>query len=382
MIQEMNLWLIGGGVGIGLVFGAIVQRSRFCVLAAVSNWVLMRDLRQAYGYLMAVGIAIAGTAMLELNGLVSIAETGFRGGRIDWLGTLAGGTLFGVGTVFAGGCAGRLLVRGAEGSAGAWVALIAAGVSAAACAYGVLEPLRTALAAVTAIEPASGNTSLAGLLGLPPVWVVASVVGLLGLMIFIGSRRHETSFALLLAGAVVGALVVAGWWVSGSLAYDAFESSARPVSLTFVGPLAQTTQLVASGEQRGSEFHLALLVGTLVGAVVSALVSRQFRWTGLRAGEFGRAIFGGSLVGAGAVLAGGCNIGQGLTGMSTLSVSAVLAVAGIATGMRLGLAWLSRLDSTEAVHGSRLAAAWKSVRTLLAHTGQVSVPTKVAGCCN
>lgn len=70
---DLNLWLIGGGLGSGLLFGAIVQRSRFCTLAAVSNWVLMRDLRQVHGYLAAVAIAVAGTAVLEFTGLVPVA---------------------------------------------------------------------------------------------------------------------------------------------------------------------------------------------------------------------------------------------------------------------------------------------------------------------
>ncbi|MEK7759331.1 MAG: YeeE/YedE thiosulfate transporter family protein, partial [Pseudomonadota bacterium] len=112
MTQELNLWLIGGGLGFGVLFGIIVQRSRFCVLAAVSNWVLMRDLRQVHGYLAAVAVAVAGTAVLELTGVVPVAESIYRSARVDWQGALAGGAMFGFGVVLAGGCVGRLLVRG------------------------------------------------------------------------------------------------------------------------------------------------------------------------------------------------------------------------------------------------------------------------------
>ena len=153
--------------------------------------------------------------------------------------------------------------------------------------------------------------------------------------------------------------------------------------MTFVGPMAQATQLIATGEQRGNGFHLALLVGVLGGSVVSALVRRQFRWVGIRAGELARAVVGGGLVGIGAVFAGGCNIGQGLTGMSTLSISALLAVIGIGTGMRIGLVWLMRIESAQSIPSSRLTKATHQVRRLFARTS-ASFPksTKVVGCCN
>lgn len=382
MVQELNLWLIGGGLVIGLLFGAVAQRSRFCVLAAVSNWVLMRDLRQAHAYLAAVAVAVVGTATLELTGLVPIAETGFRSGRIDWFGALAGGTLFGFGAVLAGGCAGRLLVRSAEGSLGAVVALVAAGIGGAACAYGVLEPVRVQLHNVFAVGPASGDASIATFLGLSHGWA-AALFATACVLAIIATVRRGASVGLLLAGVVVGALVVGGWWISGSLAQDPFEGTVRPVSMTFVGPLAQTTQLVTTGEQRGSGFHLALILGVLGGAVVSALVRRQFRWVGIRPGELVRAVVGGGFVGVGAVFAGGCNIGQGLTGMSTLSISALLAVIGIGTGMRIGLVWLMRAESTQSTLGSRLTKFVQQLRRPFSGTS-ASLPesTKVVGCCN
>jgi uncharacterized membrane protein YedE/YeeE len=382
MIQELNLWLIGGGLVVGLLFGAVAQRSRFCVLAAVSNWVLMRDLRQAHAYLAAVAIAVAGTATLELTGLVPIAETGFRSGRIDWFGTLAGGTLFGFGAVLAGGCAGRLLVRSAEGSLGAVVALVAAGIGGAACAYGVLEPVRVQLHNALSFGPASGDASIATFLGLSHGWVAVLFATACALAI-IATFRRGASIGLLLAGVLVGALVVGGWWVSGSLAQDPFEGTVRPVSMAFVGPVAETTQLIVTGEQRGSGFHLALIVGVLGGAVASALVRRQFRWAGMRPGELMRAVIGGGFIGVGAVFAGGCNIGQGLTGMSTLSMSALLAVMGIVSGMRLGLAWLMRTESAQQVPRSRLADMYQKLRNHFAPGPRsLSDPTKVAGCCN
>lgn len=48
------------------------------------------------------------------------------------------------------------------------------------------------------------------------------------------------------------------------------------------------------------------------------------------------------MMGFGAIFAGGCNIGQGLSGVSTLSVTSLLAAASIFFRAALGVNWPSR----------------------------------------
>ena len=83
MDDILNGWLIGGGFVVGLVFGAIAQRQRFCMVAAVANLVMMRDWRQAHAFLAAFAVAIAGTQGLEASGLVPVAESAYRVARVD-----------------------------------------------------------------------------------------------------------------------------------------------------------------------------------------------------------------------------------------------------------------------------------------------------------
>lgn len=381
MAQEMNFWLIGGGLMLGMLFGAIVQRSRFCVLAAVSNWVLMRDLRQAHGYLAAVAVGVVGTTALDMTAMVPVGESIYRGARLDWLGTLGGGAAFGVGVALAGGCAGRLLVRAAEGGCGALIALVAVGASAAFCAYGAMVPLRTGLAEATAIPLASGDVSVTTLLGLP-FWIAPAVVaGGAILAIATGMRRHASG-GMVLAGAVIGALVIGGWCVTGYLARDEFEMAVhRPASLAFAGPLAQAMRYIATGETTGNGFPLALMGGALAGAVLSAALRGNFRWTLPAVAELPRVVLGGGLMGIGAVFAGGCNIGQGLSGVSTLSVTSLLAVTGMAFGMRLGLGWLMRAEHAKG-DGARCITRWlNAIRARFAAAPKVSAPRADASCC-
>ena len=347
MLQELSLWLIGGGLGLGLLFGITVQRSRFCTLAAVSNWVLMRDLRQVHGYLAAVVVAVVGTALLEFTELVPVAASTYRDARVDWLGALAGGTVFGIGMALAGGCAGRLLVRGAEGSGGALLALGVAAVGAATSIYGVLEPLRFALVEATAVTLASGDSSLTALFELP-VWVVPAVMVTGCALAIVPALRRNESSGLIIAGAVIGVLVVSGWFLTGYLAQDAFDMTPlRPMSLSFSTPLAQMMRSVEYGQVVGTGFGLALITGVFGGAFASAAMSGTLRWTLPAGRDVVRIALGGGLMGIGAVFAGGCNIGQGLSGLSTCSIFALLAIVGTVLGLRLGLVWLMHVDAIQ-----------------------------------
>jgi len=347
-MQETNLWMIGSGLVIGILFGILVQRSRMCTLAAVSNWVLMRDLRQIHGYLAALAVAVFGVAILNATGLVQISTSIYLSGHLNWFGAMAGGVVFGIGTVIAGGCAGRLLVRSAEGSGSALVAIGAVAIGSSACAYGVIAPLRTTLSEQTAMALSSSNGSLMTVLGLPH-WLIPFAVVLACLLYVLPAMRRNESTGMVMAGAGVGGLVVAGWFATGYLARDEFAAVVhRPTSMTFAGPLGRCFEYFQSGNFPGNDFYYMLVIGVLGGAFVSALAKGNFRWSMPSGQEMLRVSTGGLLMGIGAVFAGGCNIGQGLTGMSTLSVSSLLAFAGILGGMRLGLAWLMREENDEA----------------------------------
>jgi uncharacterized protein len=340
MEDAAHLWLMTGGLALGLAYGALVQRTRFCMMAAVSNLMLMRDYRHVHAYLAAAAVAVMGTQWLESAGWVAVAESGYRGGRIDWVGALLGGTVFGFGTTLAGGCAGRTAVSASEGNLGGLLALLAFALSATITQFGVLEPLRARLAEVTAVQIPAGDASLAVVLGLPPQ-SLAAAVGLACLAVILVTGRALRSGALLGAGASIGALVVAGWWITGHPAEGDF-ACVRPGSLTFSGPLARATLYLATASSSGADFDVALIAGVMAGAFGSAVVTRTFHWVPPEATRAGRYLLGGTLMGIGAIFAGGCNIGQGLTGLSTLSLKSFLALAAIVAGMVLGVAWLQR----------------------------------------
>ncbi len=330
--------VIAGGLALGVAFGAISQRSRFCLIAAVSNYALIRDSRQLQAWIAAFAVALIAAQALEGAGLVVLAESGYRRGGLDWLGALAGGLIFGIGGALAGGCAGRTVVNAAAGGVGAMLALMAFAACAWATQFGFLEPLRVRLALATSVQV--GDLSAAALLGVPALGV-AIALGLTAVGAIFVLRLHGSMAAV---GVAVGALVAAGWWLTGIAAEESF-GELHPESLTYSGPLARAVALIMGQRLSAAAFGIALLVGTLLGAFGAAALSGDLRWTLPAKGRCRYYVVGGALMGVGATLAGGCNVGIGLTGSSTLSVNAWLATVSIVLGIRLGLALLERAEA-------------------------------------
>lgn len=331
------------GAVLGLLAGALLQRTHYCFMGAVSDWALFGGLRRLRAWMLAAGLGVLGTHALFLFTGLPREDVPHLSGPVFWLGPVAGGLVFGFGMVLAGGCPSRDLVRAASGSARALLAVLLVAVSAGATMAGVLAPLYGWLRAVGTL-PTEVPASLPDLLaaaGLPQAGVVVPLVAggalVAAALADPALRRPGPELA---AGLGLGLLVVAGYAVTGLLLYDPFEP--RPVvSLAYVGPSARTLWWLAV-EGGLPSFGAALVLGTLAGAFLSARARGELRFEGFadRADALRHAT-GGILMGLGGTLAMGCTVGQGLSGLSTLSLASLLAVAAIVAGARLALAWLA-----------------------------------------
>ena len=97
--------------------------------------------------------------------------------------------------------------------------------------------------------------------------------------------------------------------------------------------------MLASGLR--PDFPVGAVLGVVAGAFLATKTAREFRWEAPDdAREMRRHLLGAFLMGFGGIAALGCTIGQGLTGISTLSIGSLLAIASILVGARLGLYWL------------------------------------------
>ena len=89
------------------------------------------------------------------------------------------------------------------------------------------------------------------------------------------------------------------------------------------------------------DYGVGLMVGVFLGAAVAAWRADAMRWEACDdARELGRHLAGAFLMGTGGVFALGCTIGQGVSAVSALALSAPLAMISIVVGARIGLSFL------------------------------------------
>jgi hypothetical protein len=112
-------------------------------------------------------------------------------------------------------------------------------------------------------------------------------------------------------------------------------------SFTFVGPIGDSLMYLMAFTGASINFGIASVGGVVAGACLMALATNSFRIEAFTdANDLLRHIGGGALMGIGGVLALGCTIGQGITGLSTLAAGSVLAFLSILAGAFAGFKYL------------------------------------------
>ena len=355
-IKTLTTQVLWAAFTVSVLFGAIAQRTHFCTMGAVSDVVNMGDWTRMRTWGMAVGVAMIGFYLLAVAGLIDPAKTLYASGRLIWLSAVVGGLLFGFGMVLASGCGSKTLIRIGGGNLKAVVVFVVMGVAAFATLKGITAVLRVATVDRVAVE-FSGNAALpnwlGNLMGMGSVsagLILALALGL-ALIVWALLGRDFVRFDNLLAGFGLGALIAAMWWISGHLGYvvehpetlqEAFlaTNSGRAEALSFVSPVAYTVDwfMFFSDKSKVLTIGIVSVFGVIAGSAIYALATRSFRWEGFRdAEDTANHLVGAVLMGVGGVAAMGCTVGQGLSGLSTLSATSFIAVAAIVAGAVLAL---------------------------------------------
>lgn len=330
------------GFGTGLLFGAVGQRSRFCLLRGVRGWLLESDGRKLRSFALAVATAVITTQALVGTGLVSLGGALYLQTNLPWLLMLGGGWLFGYGMVLANGCGARSLVLLGGGNLRALVVLLCLGITAFMTLSGVLAPLRLSLSewhqALLPVLPVRSLDMLFTDISPTLSRSLATALVSVPLLVFALRDRHfRQTPGDWGAGLFIGGLVTAGWATTGYLGADDFEPVPL-VSLTFVAPIGDSIQYLMLSTGMAADFGIVSITGVVVGACLSSILSGQFQWQGFSSHRHMlRSLAGGACMGIGGALALGCSIGQGITGLSTLALASFPAIAGILAGIVSGL---------------------------------------------
>jgi uncharacterized protein len=345
--------------GIAVVMGAVANKTNFCTMGAVSDWVNMGDTGRMRAWVFAIAIAMGGVLVLESTGIARLGTATFppyRSEGFAWIRYVVGGLLFGVGMTLASGCGNKSLVRAGAGNLKSVVVLVITAIAAYLMLWTPLFEVAffpwinatTVSLAKHGIPSQKLTDVVAGIAGREAsatLDLIAGAVIVAALLAFVfRSKDFRSSFDNLLGGLVIGSAVVAGWYITGGPMGAAWKewaemasdvpSRVQTQSFTFISPMGDTVRFLMNPTQIVQiNFGVVALAGVIVGSFLYAVFTRRFRIEWFRdAHDFSSHAVGGVLMGVGGVLSMGCTVGQGITGVSTLALGSIITFFCIVTG--------------------------------------------------
>lgn len=359
-LSTLHLAVVGGGFALAFLYGIVAQSSNFCTMGAVADVVNFGDWTRARLTLLATAVAIFGTAALTFVAGLNPEKSIYASNKLLWLSHILGGLLFGFGMTIASGCGSKTLLRLGGGNLKALVTLLVMAIASYMTLRGIFAIFRVHVLEKVSFELPTAQLvpSLLGTSG-AAAFAVAAVIAAALVAFTLLNREFRRNVRLLVAGLVLGLIIAAGWWLTGVVGFlaehpETLESayiatnSGRPESFSFVAPAAYLLELLFFWSDKSTvmTFGIATVLGMICGSAAYAVATRSFRWEGFANTEdLANHLVGGLLMGFGGVVALGCTIGQGASGLSVLSLGALLTVVSIVIGSRLALRYqMWRID--------------------------------------
>ncbi|MCK5394517.1 MAG: YeeE/YedE family protein [Gammaproteobacteria bacterium] len=361
---------------ISVVLGAVVNKTNFCTMGAVSDMVNMGDYGRFRAWLLAIATATIGVSILEYMELVNTTDAfpPYRANQLIYIENIIGGILFGIGMTFASGCGNKTLIRIGGGNIKSILVFIIIAIIAyymtapfpnsdktlySVLFYDWVNPLAISLdsnqdlgAIINEFNASDNTSSLRLIIGL-------SVAA--GMLFYIfKAAEFRSSKDNILGGLVIGLVILTAWYTSSNINviaddtnyslsgyYEEWDMLAesdegKPAtgrtlssqSFTFINPIGQTFGYIKDKfDPALLTFGLISVFGVILGSFLWSLIGRSFRieWF-VDFKDFLNHFVGAILMGFGGVLALGCTIGQGITGMSTLALGSIITFVAIIFG--------------------------------------------------
>ena len=312
---------VAGALAVGMAFGYGSQRGAFCMSSGLRG-VLEGEWTKVKALGLAIAIQLVLLPVVFAAGLARPAELPLKA-----VAAVVGGVLFGASMRWAGGCAAGVWYKLGAGDVGSLLAVLGMALGALAADAGPLHAVRTwlqeAVPAVSWSPPAAAS-------------VAAGLLVLAGLFRLADGRAGAWSWRK--TGLWLGVVAAIAWPVSASAGRD-FGLAVVPGS---------TGLLSALSGQAFPAWDVLLVLGVLAGG---GLAARQKGPIALRAPSSTALLkrFAGGLgLGIGASVAGGCTVGQGLTGLALLAPSSFVVMGAIFVGSTGAALVARRLDAASA----------------------------------
>lgn len=373
--SEALTFFLWGAFITAVILGAVVNKTNFCTMGAVSDMVNMQDYSRFRAWLLAIAVATLGVTLFEYLAIMDLSSTfpPYRASQFILGENIIGGILFGIGMTLASGCGNKTLIRIGGGNLKSIVVFAIIAV----ISYYMLSPLPGSDQTLFSlffydwIRPLSINLEtqqdIGAMIAGDDVTLARLISGLLisiALFAFIfKSADFRSNKDNILAGIVIGAVILGGWYLSSNVVIDneeefdevytlsgyykswdmiAEDDEGKPAlgrtlssqSYTFINPIGQTYGYIkGSFDSALLTFGLLSVFGVILGSFIWSLISRSFRieWFNDKK-DFATHMVGAVLMGFGGVLALGCTIGQGITGVSTLALGSIITLVAIIFG--------------------------------------------------
>lgn len=354
-------WVVAAGLVIGLSAGFIMHRGDFCLAAAFRDIFLFRN---SFMLRMVLLLVVASALFIEFaRGLGLLAFHPFPFLGAPSLSNVAGGALFGLGMVLAGGCVVGTLYRMGAGSLAGFAAF--GGLLAGSALYAAIHPRWVSFSGAATFF--RGRITVPQFLEVDAAAVVLPAAIAAGLVLMKWRREGKLgrsagpsgsispwAAAVLLAVVGVLAYVASGMPVGVTTSYAKIAAYAD--SALFGGSLSETAYFrtsplnvvnpvtgVALRGGPGPAFdaiaavQMPIILGVVLGGALSALSLREFviRWK-VPPVQLLSAFFGGLLMGLASRMAPGCNIWHLMGGLPVLAFQSILFVAGLFPGAWIG----------------------------------------------
>lgn len=331
--------LMASGLVVGIIFGFVLQRGRFCMNSAFRDIILMKEYTLLKAVALAMVVQMIGFHLMTTMGYIQLYPK-----TLYWGAMIVGGFIFGIGMVLAAGCASGTTYRVGEGMMGSFVALLGLMIGGLITSGGALKDLKSylqptegALKAITTDNPGpylgNANLTLANVFGLDP-WIFVVIIAIIILAVLIWKRGGEETKT---EGTTYEKIFKMGWnwWVTGIaigiigiIAFIAYKKYALGIS----GGWFSFLDALITGDLDKLNWFTFLVIGVVIGAAVSAVIAGEFKLRAPDARRLLQQFIGGLLMGIGAVIGTACNIGHILSGVPQLALSSILGGAFIILG--------------------------------------------------
>lgn len=314
------------GVFIGIAFGIIAQKNQFCFSGSIKDYILTKSTKRGASVIMAMIVAIISTTLITNYFEIDLTQSSYFKTNINYFAIIVGGLLFGMGMMIADGCSSRSLVKYAQGDINALITLVFIGIFAYATTkgllYGILNPFVNNPFLIE-ISSYIKNDKM-------NIFIILAI--LITILLYL-IKKIKRIFSLL-DGFLIGLLVSFAWFVTGFIGQESMEREIALSGISFVYPTAKTLELFTYYELNELSFGVCMVCGVLVGTFIMSFINKKYSFGCTANQNINKVkynIIGGSLMGTGGILAIGCTVGQGLTGLSTLAFSSLLAIISIFT---------------------------------------------------